>query len=32
MFDGLLWKFLVWLLNWGFVAILLAFYITGIFA
>lgn len=32
MLDGLLWKLLVWLLNWGFVAILMAFYVAGIFS
>ncbi len=32
MLGDIFWKLLVWLLNWGFVAILLAFYITGIFA
>ncbi len=32
MLDGVLWKLLVWLLNWGFVAILVAFYVAGIFS
>lgn len=29
--KDIFWKLLVWLLNWGFVALLLTFYIAGIF-
>lgn len=32
MLGGIFWKLLVWMLNWGVVAVLLAFYITGIFS
>ena len=32
MLDGILWKLLICLLNWGFVAILLMFYIAGLFS
>ena len=32
MMDEILWKLLVWLLNWGFVFILVAFNIAAIFS
>lgn len=30
--DGILWKLLIWMLHWGFAAILLLFAIAGIFS
>jgi hypothetical protein len=30
--DGILWKLLIWMLNWGFAAMLMAFAIAGIFS
>jgi hypothetical protein len=30
--DGFLWKILMWMLNWGFAAMLMLFSIAGIFA
>ena len=32
MMDEILWKLLMWMLNWGFAAILMLFAIAGIFA
>lgn len=32
MMDGVLWKLLIWMLNWGFAAMLMVFALVGIFA
>lgn len=31
MLDDIVWKFLIWLLEWGFIFIVFGFYIAAIY-